>query len=471
MNPRRATLPTAFAIALLATSAGAVDARFWTLTPYTVRVRLAVDAESSANARLTERIARHLSERADAAIGPLWNLTVEPLTGADRLSALRGQSDDQLLALAQDEERPCDKLIVVTVREGLSGLTATAVECDPMLEFVGEPVSGSPLPLHAAAESAFAAVAEAFSPVASFEVDRSRDGDGGAVLSFRGERLPKRPGLPSWATPGRVLLPVLRRTDREGNVVEDGIRQAPWTYFVIAEPTGDGGGVPATVHSHTQRPFGARRRGRVEQYALLLRDTGEPTHIRLHTRGDETKPLPGYQAFQQDGPDGERLPIGSSDSDGLIPIQRGEHPIQVVYIKSGSQLVAKAPAPVGAVREVTIPLLDERRRLDAEAQLGLLREELIDVIARRSILAARIRNELENGGRDNARKLLQQLEQMDGRTQFERKINRVQQRAKSEDPVVQQRIDKQFSDTLIVVGAFLGADQIEQLRREVLSGG
>lgn len=469
MIPRRAIPLTVFAFAVLATSAHGLDARFWTLTPYKVRVRVAVDVQSTTNQRLADHVASHLSERADAAIGALWDMTVEPLGGAERLAALRGLSDEELRVAAKDEERPCDKLIVISIRETVDGVTATAVECDPILEVVSEPVTSPPRPLHAAAESAFAMACEVFSPVASFEVDRGSNG-GGAVLAFRGARLPRRPGLPQWATPGRVLAPILRRTDREGNVVEDGIRQVPWTYFVIAESTEDDTGVPATVYSHTQRPFGTRRRGRVEQYALLLRDSDTPTHIRLHVKGDQTKPLPGYQAFQQDGLDGEREPVGSSDADGLIPVARGEQPIQVVYIKSGSQLVAKAPVPVGAVRQVEIPLLDERRRLDAEAQLGLLREELIDVIARRSILAAQIRNALDADDRDGARKLLIELEGMDGRTQFERKLNRVQQRAKSDDPVVQKRIDQQFSDTLIVLGAFLGPGQIDELRAEVAGG-
>lgn len=481
-------------LAILAAESTAADARFWTLKPYAVRVRVAVDARSVASGMLADRVAERLVERADASIGALWDLSVEPLRGIERLDAMGEQARPELLAIATNGEKPCDKLITVLISEGGAGFSVRAVECDPLLEIVGEPLRLPEAPLEGIGDAAFAAVVEVFSPVALFEVERGRKSDGNAKLSFRGSGLPGRPGQPRWATAGRVLLPVLRRTDREGRVVEDGILAAPWTYFLLTGETAAdlkaaGEGKPesqrpglgpaagattsrderlvARVYSHTKQPFGTRRRGRVEQYALLLRPLDARTRVRLHVRDRPDEPLVGYEVYVQDGDEDKRTLLGSTDSNGVIEVRKGASPMQIVFVKSGSQVVAKAPTPVGFVPMIEIPLRDERERLNAEAKLALLREELIDLIAQRSILAARIRNAISAEDWEAAAQLLQKLESKPGESQLSRKLDRLRQRATSSDQVVQQRIDKQFADTAIVVGAFLAPEQVAALRREL----
>ncbi|MEM9185498.1 MAG: hypothetical protein AAGB00_03270 [Planctomycetota bacterium] len=504
-NPFGRRLLVLAAVVLMSSQAGAVDSRYWTLTPYRVRVLVAVEAESVPSARLASAIAEHIEQRATASIGPIWDLTVEGLSGVERLEALRGHKPGRLLEMAAGEVRGADKLIVLAVRESLTGLSATAVEADSLLERVGQPLATPPAELHGIAERCFGLLVDAFSPVALFQLEKNPDprfGDAFVTLTYRGSSLPARPGAPDWGRPGDILLPVLRRTNREGELVEDGIRVAPWTFLrqveaATAEPVtsagvsvgvgeeagGDAEGDPETgatnageadrpspraaIYSHTKRPFGIRRRGRVEYYGIVLRNTGVTTRIHLHVRDKPDQPLSGYQAYVQDGDDAERVLVGATDADGLITIDPGDAAVPMVYIKSGSQLVAKSPAPVGAVAQIDIPLLDERSRLQAEAKLSLLKDEVFDLIARRSILAARIRNAIDQGDKDNARKLLAVLDGMPGRAQFSQKLQRTQQQAKSDDPLVQKRIDKLFGDTAIVIGAFLGTSEVDKLRREI----
>lgn len=459
----------------------AADSRFWTLTPYDIRVLVASDTETLPSAGVAERVASHVAERAEAAIGPIWNLSVTPATGDQRLATLRGFSADELLTLpvgsanreseeaGEGEETTAgatwDKLIVITIREDLTGFTVAGREADRLLQRVGEEQTLAVASESRIAEAVFALICDLFSPVATFEVDRAT-GEA-ATLSLRGSQLPARDGAPDWVEPGDVLLPILRRTNREGEVVEDGIQEAPWTYFQVSGPADENGLFPATIASHTRKPFGIRRRGRVDYYAVLLHPTSESTEVYLHAREQPDQPLSGYNAFVQDGDKDERSPIGASDAGGLLTIERGESPIQMVFIKSGSQVVAKAPVPAGATRRVTIPLLDERTRLEAEAKLSLLKEELIDLVARRNILASRIEALIEQGQRDEARKLLAELDGMEGRAQFNQKLVRAQQQAQSSDPTVQKRIDKLFRETSAVLGAFLGTGKVEQLRQKI----
>ncbi|MEM6331330.1 MAG: hypothetical protein AAF790_13935, partial [Planctomycetota bacterium] len=214
-----------------AADAAPVDTRYWTLTPYRVRVLIAVDARSLPSKTLADRVAEHITERTDAAIGPIWKLTAEPLAGAARVEALTGHSPERLLALARGGDQPADKLMMVTIRELPTGVTVTAVECDPLLEMQGRPQTTQSGGLADAAETAFALVCRVFSPVALLEVDREKGDE--ATLIIRGSQLPTRIGAPDWLKPGDVMQPILRRTNREGELAEDGIQPVPWTFMVI----------------------------------------------------------------------------------------------------------------------------------------------------------------------------------------------------------------------------------------------
>ena len=480
--PRLRLTATLLACLLLgggASTLGAADSKYWTLTPYRIRVLLAAQTVSVPSQSFANDLVQHLRERADAAIGPIWDLQVESLQGNQRIKAINGFANDELLEMVEEGSPPADKLMIIVVRETLRGVELKGRECDRLLARVDRPQETSCRQLSAAGDEAFALLCDLFSPIAVFNVDREA-GDK-ATLSVRGSQLPTRAGAPKWFRKGDVLLPVLRRTNREGELAEDGIQVAPWTYLIVGDPEEATSSAEDTqqldepellnssITSHTKRPFGVRRRGRVEYYAVRLHPRKASTKLRLHAKEQPDLPLSGYQAFVQDGDEDKRTPIGASNTEGLLTIEPGKSAIQMVFIKSGSQVVAKAPIPAGAIDLVEIPLLDERARLEAEAKLSLLREELIDLVARRSILTARIEGMIENKKRKEALALLEKLDGMPGRAQFSQKLNRVQQQSKSDNPTVQARIDKQFRETAAVLGAFLGTDKVRELRAK-LSG-
>jgi hypothetical protein len=258
-----------------------------------------------------------------------------------------------------------------------------------------------------------------------------------------------------------VFLPVLRRIDRDGKADEDGIREVPWTYLILNEL----GDIPKCGFiSHTRRPLAARRRGRVDYIALRLPRERSETILRAHAREDENRPLIGYQVYMQDGPEAERQLVGATGPDGRLSIPPGESPVLMVYIKSGSQLVAKLPIASGAQRELDVPLLDETPRLNAEAKLGLLREDLIDLVAQRQILIARINAAIDQKNFDAAPGLIEKLERLPARAIFDRQLRQLEQSSRSDVPMVQKRIDQIFADTRTVLAAFLNPREIQEVK-------
>ena len=238
---------------------------------------MSLKTNAAPSAVVAEYAADRIRERADAAIGPIWSLSVETLREGNRAKALAGFSDEELAALAdpaaaadgdlpgEDEtaegeaadeseqpsdstqeggdaspkadasepERPTDKLFVLTIRGEANGYVVSGVEYDAILHRVGRRIKSEPCELSVVGESAFTLLCELFSPVALFDVDR-KNGEV-VTLRFRGSQLPQRAAAPNWTPPDSVLLPVLIRTTREGGIAENGIQEAPWTYFLLED--------------------------------------------------------------------------------------------------------------------------------------------------------------------------------------------------------------------------------------------
>lgn len=482
-------LVAGLAIASFGRVASAADDSFWALSPYRVSIELAVDTKSVPRDLAARKVAEHIQQRADATVGAMWNVNIHVLGVGATMDALAtspadwlrsnpeitlsmktGSGEDAVDQSQGSEVRKTkpDKRILITLRETGLGIIVGGAEQDMLLERVGRPQKQEPCEVRMAPEAAFTLLTDVFSPVATFQVTGDKKED--VELVFRGSSLPRKPAAEPPVEEGAIMLPVLRRTDRDGTVAEEGIQIVPWTYLMVANSgagEGDSNAYLAKIYSHTRRPFGVRRRGRVNQYAVLLPPGEGSTEVYLHAREKPDVPLTGYQAFLQDGENAKRVSIGSSDIDGIVRVKPGKSAIQVVYIKVGSKVVAKAPIAVGAVERVTIPLLDERKRLEAEAKLSILREELIDLVARRSILGGRVRTKIRQGDLREARKLFNELNDMPGRTQFSLRLSRTRQQSKSDDPRVQQRIDSLFEDTESVLGAFLSLREVGAIREEL----
>src|SRR3972149_4709035 len=82
-----------------------------------------------------------------------------------------------------------------------------------------------------------------------------------------------------------------------------------------------------------------------------------------------------------------------------------------------------------------------RGRLRVAARLAAFREDVIDLVARRNIFMARVRAEIEEKNFDRARELLETLDELPGRTQFNQSLDRAAQIHRTEDLQVQRLID------------------------------
>ncbi len=459
----RFSLPATLAFALFCFARPArANEGGWNFETYHVEIIVAIDAPGGLAEQLAAELPTYLGRRIYAALVPAWSCDVRLAAGPerDRVFARIADASD-----APPPEFPADKdkLILTTVRWAPEGIAVTAREFDRFVQRWGMPIHRESRQESSLPEQLFALVWETFSPLAQLELD-PKDSHR-VVLEPRGALLPRRGGAGPWAQVGDVFLPILRRTTRGGQLEKGGIQIVPWTYVEATELKGNT--IVGRIQSANRRPFAARRHGRTEQIAIALRADPDTTMLRLHSRTTASKPLVGYEVFAQQPGEEALARIGVTNTAGQLPISPGKTRIQFLVVKHGGQLFARVPIVAGAERRLDVPLPDDDARMAAEARLAAVREDLVDVVARRNILMARARQKIKKKDFAAAQDLLRSLDDLPARPQFNLTLSTAARSLRSDDPQMQRRIDQLFEATRTLLTQYLDLRPISQLHDEL----
>lgn len=446
----------------------AADEKFWTLSPYKVHIAVAVDDRLRQPPATAEELAGYVIDRIDATLIPLWQAKVEAID-RQQLSSVAGgleRRDDEALPEAL---LSYDKLQTLLLEPTPTGWQLKCREYDVYARRWGaleiRPArQGSFLK-----ERCFQTLLHVFAPQATIDADKETAGR--VRLTFRGVDLPRRDNGAEFVKPGQVYLPLLRRTSRTGELVGGIVPPVPWTYLTVAKPAEQGQGIwSAEVTSGVRRPFGVRRRGRVQELAIAVRPNSRPTKLVFHARNDRTRPLAGYEIHRRTGPDNHTEFLGVTDADGAFVLQDARPEVATLFLRSEGQLLAKVPVVPGAWETIEVPIADDPIRLRAQAQLTVIREQLVDLVAQRAILIARARAALERDDVDAAQSLVNELSNLPSRSIFDQQIAAAERSAnvdELEDVQVRAKIEKMFVDTRNLLGRFLDSRPISQLQTAV----
>lgn len=440
----------------------AAENAVWEHSPYQVQVVLAVDDSASPRPGLEASLAKSIADRIEVTLRPLWKSEIKMAeAGAERRQCLAPQEIPWEDFAAEQASQ--DKLLWLGVKVVPGGYKLTCREFDIYLRRWGPPRTAMVQQASYLAEASFGLLTETFSPLALIT---PIEGDDERIqLSFKGSRLPNPSGEEHAGAAGDAFLPLLRRSDRSGKLMEKGIQAVPWTYLTLAE-TNDAGWLGA-VHSGMRRPFGVAKRGQIEQVAIGIGATTGDTRLRFHARTDAKEGLAGYEVFRE-LPDGETARIGVTDRDGMIDVPPSGERVSMLLLRSDGQVLAKVPVVNGTAGVQQTPIADNVTRLQAQAEAQVVREELIDLVARRAIMMGRVKSMLKKGRIDDAKELMAQLDEMPSPSVFGRSIDNAARRIqRSDDPTVQKRIDSLFSSTRDMLGKFLSTRDVTNLKNEV----
>lgn len=434
----------------------------WDYQPYRIQAIVAMDLPGGVDDLLRQELSTYLRQRVDSALAPLWQFDIEVAAGVEQTRVF------SMLQTAPDtkndfQQEGRDKTLLLGIRTTESGYGILAREFDSYLQRWGPTLRRECRQLSNLPEQVFATATQAFAPIAQVDVDAKDPLL--AKLKPRGGSLPRSADAPPWTKPGDIFVPMFRRTARNGKLLENGIVPVPWTYIeaVVAENAG----VQFQIRSGNRNPLAGRRSGRVEPVAIAMAADPEPTTLVLRSRKNEKKPLAGYEVFQQNSPAVPPLRVGMTDANGRVVIPAGKLPLDMLIIKHGSELVAKVPVVPGAEKEIKIPLPDDEARLVAEARLAAVREDLIDVVARRNILMARARQKIKKKDFKAAEELARALDDLPGASQFNLTLDNSARLIRSDDPQIQKRIDRLIQSTRTLTSKFLDVRPINELRNEL----
>jgi hypothetical protein len=435
---------------------------YWELAPYRIQALIALDVPGGLNEQLAAELPMYLTDRARAAFGSAWRFEPQILSGPLRHRLLRhidSLTEQQLPHLPPGT----DKCLLLAVRATPTGYELVGREYDFYVQRWSEGIRRQCRQRSALPEQLFQLARETVGTLAQLRLDP--DDDQRVILVPRGVDLPHRSVDLQWIQAAEVLVPIWRRTTREGEVVQDGIQQVPWTYLEAEDVSGRE--VVARIYSGTRRPLGVRHRGRIEQLAISLPVGRSETTVQLRSRTDQEKPLVGYEVYVQNTGEKTTKPLGYSDQEGQVVVGSDKTRVQLLYVKSGGNILARVPVVPGSEPLVRVPLPDDDLRLEVESRLAALREDLIDVVARRNILMARVRQEMDEENYGQARQLMGQLDQLPDRAFFNRALSMESRLHHSDDPSVQKRIEELFAATQVVLAEFLDVRPIGDLNDEL----
>jgi hypothetical protein len=126
------------------------------------------------------------------------------------------------------------------------------------------------------------------------------------------------------------------------------------------------------------------------------------------------------------------------------------------------------PLIPGQQHVLTARIVDDDARLAAEGLIDALNNRVLDLVARREVLASQVRARLKEGKRDDARKLLEDFRRLETRSDLSRDLDRYRQQAVATDQLTQSRIDRLLVEAQRMLRSRpLSDDLLADLTREV----
>jgi len=443
----------------------------WEYSPYDIRVWIALDDLPELSPRVERDLAATIVTGTRGSAGYAWRITPSPAPPSLRYDLVHRTQETsvQQIAAAEPAALRADKLVIVAVRGTHQGYLVLVRELDVATQQWGDLHQFTAGQIDAVPPLALVGVARAVRPIARIERVEGRT----VVARLRAGGLIVDPNSPAMVDAGSVLQPVVRRNARSGEPMPGGIYAPSWSYLAV-ESRADTA-ITCSLHSGYGSVIPVKGGPRTERLALGIKPYYSATRLELRARQPVSpgrppasgRPLPGYEVFVKNPGDETTELVGLTDDQGGIDLQPAENPLRLFYIRNGGQLLARLPLVVGHYPTATANVLDDDPRLQAEAYVKAMQSRVMDLVARREILAVRIRNRLKKGDYAEARQLVEEFRSLPNRGQLTRELEDTQRRMGTATGITAQRIEKLFQDGQRLLQKFLDPATAEQLAREV----
>ncbi|MEO1524405.1 MAG: hypothetical protein AAFX06_03175, partial [Planctomycetota bacterium] len=356
-----------------------------------------------------------------------------------------------------------DKVYIVRIREELGVGRVAAIELETLMRHFGSVIeepfaSNADLP-----QVVGHCVTRAFSPMV--RIDEA--GQKTAVGLIRAGRLILDPESPANVHVGDALQPMIRKNDRIGNPIKPPGR-VDWACLITMEKTGPE--IKMDYHSGRYGGLQGRQNRRTFRMGMKVNPRDESTELRLHVQGRKDLPLIGYELYERDlsSSTGKAMTfVVRTNWDGRLNVEKGDRPMRLLYVKNGGAVLARLPLIPGLTEQEVADLKGDDLRLQAEAYIRGVRNAIVDLVAVRKLLAARIRKRLRKGQTKEAEDLYKKLREQPTNEKLANEMGRRQagflQEIGIRNVAERKKIDSMFSKTREMLGKQINDAIIREL--------
>jgi hypothetical protein len=462
-----------------APDSGEVVQTAWEYRPYQVLVWLVHDHTAGLEARESQLI-EALSRRCQVAEPNAWQVTLGPAPNPwdGRLQSERSYerwTEDLIKAAWPDPAKPIDKLLIIRIGSNLGMLDVSVQELDLATKIWGSRI-GHSCDVDSLELAVFDGIRRAFMPLT--RIDRIHENN--VLVRVRASGISLIPnenadgalemvpntGSPVWVADHEILLPVIFRKDRNGEI--SSITSVEATYLSILSRTGPH--LECDTHSAKRAPLGGRSGARTERMALCVRSPHRPTTVRFVTEEEPHQPLRDLEVYSRlPGMEAEETSefLGKSDWKGEIIVPPNERGIRLLYIKSGQRPLAQVPVVPGLRDTQDTPLPDDHIRLYAEGIVKAYRNELMDLVARREILAYGIESALDEKRIEDAESKLTELRRLEDAQRFVIRLETERRTIPTANGIQKTYIDQMFTEISTLAQDRLSATLVSSLSQQV----
>jgi hypothetical protein len=297
-----------------------------------------------------------------------------------------------------------------------------------------------------------------FCPIASVE-DQS---GGGVRLSVRGASIEPASPVGRVVGPGSVFEPVRLVSQPDGSTR---IMNLPFTYLRVE--TVEGASARCAIVSALRDPLTRRIARKNRLIALGVKPADRPTRLRFVTRPDKL-PAAGYVLTARTLPDGPPREVGTTDRQGRIVLEPGfATGLVALRLLAGSvePMVELPMMPGESATERTIPFDPRPATVALEAQLDSLRDAVIDLVAVRARLEARLKARAEGDDWPGVEATLKEFDKLTPRSSLASKLTKLKddaarQQAVSKAAILTKTAQAQIAEIQALLDRYLDDDII-----------
>lgn len=340
--------------------------------------------------------------------------------------------------LVTEEIQDHDKIFIVKVDCNAIPLRIEVVELDCLMRFFSPVVTSQSLDFASLPSVIGQAVIDAFGPLVRVE----DAGQKTAIGLVRAAGLVTEEVSPILINSGEFLQPLIRKDDRNSNPLAIGT--IPWCFLHVKKV--EGARVDMNIYAGRAGGLQGRKNKRTFRMAIRTRPVGPSTTIRLHAQRAPDEALAGYEIYEKELEGIDMKLVGRTDWDGRLVVPKADSPMRLLYVKNGGAVLARLPLVPGLTSVEVADLLGDDQRLRAEAYIRGVRNAIIDLIAVRTLLAARIRLRLEKGQMPEAKDLLKSLQEQPTYDVIANDMGKKLVQIRGRNSIDQRKIDKMFAD-------------------------